>query len=204
MVDEPELKAIIQDIIAKYIYFINADILKDSIYNMVEKRYQAGLDHGEIQFNRNFLPSYQTVSFIQKYSFDNVKGLTEETKEALRKQMSQGLMNKESIPQLKLRIIETMDASIARAEMIARTESNRAFNMGHYQAAKDSGLKVLKQWSAQNERTSKAGNEVPCPKCESMDGMIIGMNDKFNFSDGEELLLPPKHPHCACRVLYIQ
>lgn len=201
---KPELKAIIDDIINKYMNFIDADVLKDFVYDLVKKNYLNALEQGEIQFNQNFLPNYETQSFIQKFAFENVKGLTNEMKENLRKEMSIGLMNKESIPQLKLRIMDVMDTTINRAEMIVRTESNRAFNVGHFEAAKSSGLILKKQWSAQNERISKAGNLVPCPQCEAMDGVTIGMNDKFKFADSEELLLPPKHPHCACRCLYVQ
>jgi len=200
----PEMKAVIEDILAKYLNYIDADNLKDFVFDIVKSNYQKGLDAGEIQFNRNFLPNYETLSFVQKFAFSNVKGLTEELKEQLRKEMSIGLMNREGIAQLKLRIMDVVDTSIARAEMITRTETNRAFNMGHFQSAKDSGLNVYKQWSAQNERVSKNGNFVPCPQCEAMDSVSIGMNERFSFSDGQELLLPPKHPHCACRVLYIQ
>jgi hypothetical protein len=113
-------------------------------------------------------------------------------------------MNRETAAELKLRIIDVMKTTIARSEMIYKTETNRAFNVGHFEAAKHSGLALVKEWSSQNERVSKAGNLVPCPSCEAMNGVQVPMDGKFKFNDGEELLLPPKHPHCACRVLYVQ
>jgi hypothetical protein len=200
----PELKALVDDIVYKYLGYISSEPLKEFIFDLVEKQYNKGIDAGEINFNRNFIPSYETVSFIQKFAFDNVSKITDDVKDNLRKEMSIGLMNGESIPQLRQRIIDVMDATISRAEMITRTESNRAFNMGHYQAARDSGLILVKEWSAQNERISHAGNVVPCPICESLDRIQVDMNDRFRASNGEEYLLPPVHPHCACRVLYVQ
>lgn len=201
---QPQIKGLVNDIVNKYLNYINTDELKNPLFNLLNKQYNEGLLSGELKFNMNFLPDYRTVSFIQNFAFSNIKGLNEELKEKLRKEMSIGLMNRETIPQLKLRILDVMDTIISRAEMITKTEANRAFNMGHFQAAKDSGLNMRKQWSSQSERTSKAGNLVPCPQCNSMDGVIIDMNSKFKFNDGEELDLPPKHPNCACRVLYIQ
>jgi len=201
---EAELKNLIDDIVNKYLSYISSDALKDFVFSMVDEQYNKGLSHAEINFNQNFVPDYNSLSFVQNFAFSNVRGLTEDMKESLRKEMSLGLMNHESVSELKLRILDVMDTTIERAEMITRTESNRAFNLGHYQAARDSGLILKKQWSSQNERVSRAGNLVPCPRCEAMNGVTIKMNDKFRFDDGEELLLPPKHPHCACRVIYVQ
>lgn len=197
MEQSPELKSLIGDIVNKFLNYINAAALKDFVYNLVEKRYNKGLEEGEINFNRNFLPNYETVSFIQNYAFENVKGMTEELKEKLRKEMSIGLMNHESIPQLKIRIMDVMNATIERAEMITRTEAVRAMNMGHFQAAKDSGIELQKQWSThEDERT--------CKTCGFLDGQVVDMNGKFKDQDGEEFLLSPAHPNCRCRVLYVQ
>jgi len=201
---EPELKGLIDDIINLYLTYIDADTLKEFMYGLIGEHYNKGIDAGEVNFNMNFVPDYRTISFIQKYAFDNVTKVTADMKDNLRKEMSIGLMNGESIPQLKLRIVDVMDTTLQRAEMISRTETVRAFNMGHNQTAKDSGLVLMKEWSAQPERISKAGNFVPCPSCESMNGQRIGMNEKFKAENGEEYLLPPAHPHCACRVIYIQ
>jgi SPP1 gp7 family putative phage head morphogenesis protein len=194
---EPELKNLIEDIINKYLNYINVEHLKDFIYNLIEKEYTKGLDEGGIQFNQNFLANYQTLSFIQNFAFNNVKGLTESLKEDLRKEMSVGLMNGEGIPKLKLRILDVMDTTIQRAEMITRTESVRAFNMGHFAAAKESGLDVKKQWSA-------AEGERTCKTCGYLDGQTVNIDEKFLTSEGEEFLLSPAHPNCRCRILYIQ
>ncbi len=195
---------LINDIVNKYLAFIDADVLKDYMFNMIEKEYNKGLEQMELQFDQNFLPNYETVSFVQNFAFQNLKGVSEEMKEALRKEVSMGLMNGESTSLLRSRIKDVLDTTIQRAEMIVRTETNRAFNMGHFQAAKDSGLNLVKEWSAQNERTSKNGNRVPCPICDSLDGKQTTIDGHFKASNGNLYLLPPVHPHCACRILYVQ
>jgi predicted kinase len=197
---QPIIKGIIDDFIAKYTTFIDDNKLKEIIFKRIKEQYDAGLVSGEIQFNMNFTPNYKTLSFIQNFGFDNVKKLSADMKDELRKQLVMGLMNKETMPYLTKRVQLVLDATIERAKMITITETNRAFNMGHFQAAEESRLDLVKQWSAQPERNE----QNPCPICEEMDGSIVEMNDKFHFSDGESLFLAPKHPRCKCRVLYIQ
>jgi len=193
----PELKNIIEDIINKFMSYLSVVRLKDFLFVKIEKEYGRGLEAGEVGFNMNFVPSYKTISFLQNYAFDNVKGLNEEMKERLRKEMVEGLLNHETPSQLKLRIMDTMDTTIQRAEMIVRTETNRAFNIGHFEAAKESGLDLVKQWSThEDERT--------CEVCNGLDNQIVGMNDKFKTIKGDELLLSPAHPRCRCRVVYVQ
>jgi hypothetical protein len=202
---EPELKSLIDDIIRKYLSFIGTEKLQDEIYRMIEVNYDAGLQAAEVQFDMNFTPDYNAVNFVQKFAFDNVKGLTEDIKESLRKEMTLGLLNNENIAGLKTRIVKVMDIGIERAKLIAITESNRAHNAGHMQAARESRLSLVKQWNAQPERISRAGNEVPCPICESLDGQIREMNEKFVDKDGKEYDSPVNsHPRCACRVIFIQ
>lgn len=195
--NEIELKSLIEDIVNGYINFINIDSLRDTIFNNIEQNYSKGLDSSEIKFNMNFVPDYNTVSFIQKFSFDNVKGLEKDIKDGLRRSLRLGLMNQESIPQLKQRIKDVMDISIERAELIARTESVRAFNMGSFQGAKNSGLSLIKEWSA-------ADDERTCKVCGYLDGKRVGMNEHFVDSEGDTYFLSPAHPRCRCRVIYIQ
>lgn len=202
---EPDSKSLLDDIIKKYLTFINAEKLQNEIYDLIGRHYDIGLQEAEIQFNMNFVPDYNAVNFVQKFAFDNVKGLTEELKEMLRKEMTLGLLNNDNPSLLRQRIIKVMDIGIERAKLIQITESNRAHNAGHLMAARESRLDLLKQWNAQPERISRAGNEVPCPICESLDGQVKEMNDKFVDVNGKEYDSPVNsHPRCACRVIFIQ
>jgi len=39
-----------------------------------------------------------------------------------------------------------------------------------------------------------------CDVCDAMDGIIVGLEEKFDF-EGEQIDGPPGHPNCRCDVL---
>ena len=200
----PEIKALTEDIINKYLNFINADDLRGIIRKIIGDKYEEGIISAEKTFNMNFTPDYRSTEFIKKFAFENVTKLTDDLKDNLRKEVSMALMNRETPGQIRTRIRDVMDTTIDRAKMIQITESNRAHNMGHFQGAKESGLDLVKKWDAQPERISRAGNQVPCLHCEFLDGQVVELEDKFRDDQGREFFLPPVHPNCACRVIYVQ
>lgn len=197
---EAELKNLLEDIINNYTRGINDLTVRDIVYKLIERMYNKGLLEGEITFNMNFVPNQQSIFFLQNFAFDNVKKLNSDLKDLLRKEISLALMNRESASQIRARVRDIMNTTIDRAKLITITEENRAFNIGHYEAAKQSGLNVVKEWSAQPERNENN----PCPICEAMDGVQVPMDAKFHFKDGDSVLLAPKHPRCKCRILYVQ
>ena len=204
MNEEATIKNLTEDIINEFLNFINEEDLRGMVDKIIRKGYDKGLEQAELDFNMNFIPNHRTVEFINNFTFENVKDLTNNLKDNLRKEVSIALMNRETPSNIRSRIRDVMDTTIERAKMIQVTETNRAENMGHYQGAKESGLNIVKKWDAQPERTSRAGNKVPCIQCESLDGQEVGIDDKFKDHKGREFFLPPTHPNCACRVIYVQ
>ena len=70
-------------------------------------------------------------------------------------------MNLGSVPQMMKRIKKVKDISIDRAKMIARTELNRAENIGNLDGARQSGLNLVKEWSAHiDARTSQVCRDL--------------------------------------------
>jgi len=201
---EVVLKGLIEDILNGFLGKINSDELKGIIYKLISDKYDEGLQRAELNFDTNFLPDYRSVSFLQRFAFENVSKATDDLKDNLRKEVSMAVMNRESTSQIRKHIREVLDTSIDRAAMIQKTELNRAFNMGHFQGAKESGLDVVKKWDAQPERISRAGNMVPCKHCEYLDGQVVGVDEHFTDDQGLKIFLPPHHPNCACRVVYVQ
>ena len=204
MTTHPEIKNLTEQLINKYLRLINNDELKRLIRKIISDKYHEGLLSAELTFDQNYIPNNHTIEFLQRFAFDNVTKLGEDLKDSLRKEVSMGLMNRETTSVLRKRIRTTMDTTIERAKMIQVTESNRALNMGHFEGAKESGLKLVKRWDAQPERISRAGNSVPCKHCEFLDGQIVGLEEKFTDDKGMKFFLPPHHPNCACRVVYVQ
>lgn len=97
-------------------------------------------------------------------------------------------------------------ADEVRAEVVARTETNRAFNAANRATWRSLGVRTL-TW-----HTSEQGNV--CPFCASLDGVEVGADANFfdrgatlTLGSGQSMALgysdvpaPPLHPLCNCFV----
>jgi len=89
-----------------------------------------------------------------------------------------------------------------RAEVIARTETIRAANLGQqalWRQAVDQGLippGAERVWIT-------AGDERTCDFCGPLDGMTVGLEDYFSSAANNRsytTLTPPLHPQCRCSL----
>jgi SPP1 gp7 family putative phage head morphogenesis protein len=169
---------------------------KETVRKEIIKFYTEGTDEvgASLQFRFDYNP--ERIEFLTNYTFDLIKGMTEEVANDLRGELIRGIMNLESLNQLKERIRNVVDVSDSRVEMIARTEFNRAMNMGSLDAAKQSGLKVKKKWLSTEDSRE-------CSICAGLDGKKIDMDDKFRYGSFEGIS-PPSHPRCRCVLLFEQ
>lgn len=99
--------------------------------------------------------------------------------------------------QITQRVASAVDDALDyRAEMIARTESIRASAAGQqelfYQAAENGflGADAQRAWVASPDA---------CGVCLDLDGVEVGLDEPWE-SDGEEVMLPPRHPMCRCTI----
>jgi len=191
-----EIKSI--DDIAKAIKKIIAfEGLKNISDLVIKNTFMEGWDTAEKQLDRNFMINKDAVQYLQDYTFNNIMDLTEEVKNDLRAELERGIIAGEGITNLKNRVIKVFDAGENRAEMIARTETNRAENQGKLQAFKSSDEDFLKKWvSAKDERTSEL--------CMRLHGQTIGLNENFKDTrTGWEGPTPPAHVNCRSTVIFI-
>jgi SPP1 gp7 family putative phage head morphogenesis protein len=191
---EVQLKGIIDDIVKKLAKLLDLSSLFHASRAHIRQEFRAGLEEAEVKLNMNFTPDENAIKFLEDYTFQNIKGMNDDISEKLRKELSQGLLNLESTSDLKKRVEFVMDVAEERAKMIARTESMRARNMGSLEGAKQSRLKLVKEWDASND---------PCPTCKALHGKRIALDAKFDYK-GEQFLSPPAHPNCRCSLRYIQ
>ena len=173
--------------------FVGLKSISDAVIN---NTFMKGWDSAEKQVERNLMVNRGAVSFIQDYTFANIKGMTEEIVNDLRQELERGIINGEGIAKIKARVSKVFDVGENRAEMIARTETNRAENQGKLQAFKSSGEKLKKKWSThKDDRTS--------PICNRLDGQTVGINESFkDNASGWEGTAPPSHVNCRSSVLY--
>ncbi len=126
------------------------------------------------------------------------------TRADIARALADGIAEGESIPKLADRVRDVFrQCKEYRAEMIARSESARAYTHGDIEAWRQSGVVEAKVWMAAPDC---------CEYCQEMDGTQVGLDEPF-FEQGSSLTLagvgtmefdyedvdgPPAHPNCRC------
>ena len=204
MILDVETKSIITDLINKFVKILNINVLSGTVFEQIKKGYDKGIDEAEQQFDLNFTRDSERLQFLQKYSFDNIVGMNDDIADKLRSELQRGFMNLESISKIQERIKKVMGVAEDRARVIARTEMNRAQNMGHLDSARQTGLDLRKFVSVHlDNRTS--------PICQRMNSKYgtpkkaIPIDAKFiDKTSGENFDAPPFHIQCRTTVLFTQ
>jgi len=187
----------IDDIAKKIKELVTFQGLKTISDAVIRNTFMGGWDISEKQLNRNFIVNREAIDYIQDYTFNNIKSMTEEIITDIRQELERGIMQGEGVTKIKARISKVFDVGENRAEMIARTETNRAENQGKLQAMKSSGERYNKKWSAHlDKRTSDV--------CKRLDGQIVKMDENFKDKQtGWEGPCPPAHVDCRSSVVFI-
>ena len=148
---------------------------------------------------------------LEREMFKFAHGINQTTADTLRDELMAGMEDGETIGQLANRISDISDEWVEgwRSEMIARTETARAFTTGHIEAWRSTGVVSRKVWVA-------AGDA--CPFCQEMDGTVVELDENF-FDQGDEQTAdwrgqeiamghdysdvngPPLHPNCRCALV---
>ena len=88
-----------------------------------------------------------------------------------------------------------------RCRLIADTESVFAANEGALAVYRANPAVTAKQWYVTSDN--------PCPECAALDGQILGLDEvyakvevkKNGVPEWRDVIVPPLHPNCGCRVL---
>lgn len=216
-----QFKSIIDDIINRDLSLFNDDVLRVKVNEFTSKNYNIGLLEAEKNADMNFLPIDRNLQSLSNYSFSLIKDVTEDMESQLRKSLQEGLLNRESITEIKNRIkaifrgkdlkvvektgnIRTIDWR-NRLNMIVRTESNRAENQGHFDGVIQSRIEMKKYVDVfLDSRTS--------PICRAMhkkygtQEQAIPMDEDFVATVGGKeysFRLPPFHVNCRTVALFV-
>ncbi len=185
-----DIPKMVQDIFSAF----TVKTISDAV---IQSEFISGWDHSEKNINQNVQLNEGALEFLKNHTVDNIKGMTEEIANDLKAELQRGIINGEGITKLKERVSKVFDAGENRAEMIARTETNRAENNGKLLAMKGSGLDMEKKWiTHKDDRTS--------PICQRLDGQTVGLNDYFKDSvSGWEGQSSPSHVNCRSTMIFI-
>ena len=164
-----------------------------------------GIETVEKVLDRNILNVNPLVKeHLEKYTFDLIKGMNEDLANKLRDSLRRGMMNGENSKVIAKDIQKIFKTTKARAEMIARTETARAYNTGAFEAAKASGVKMVKYYSAVlDDRTSdlckRLANKYSKDNPIDIDAYFIDKQTSVRS------LYPPNdtHPNCRSEAIYI-
>jgi SPP1 gp7 family putative phage head morphogenesis protein len=131
-----------------------------------------------------------TIKFVENYTFDLCKKLTENQKARLRHILLEELSTTEDT-NITEKIMQTLKTTRYEAERIARTELSRAYEWSRYEYykkyAEKNNVKVIVRWY-----TRKDGK--CCAKCQALEGKEWDI-DKVPVK-------PPLHPNCRCSLGY--
>jgi len=140
--------------------------------------------------------------------FTELRGVTDDMANKIAQILSQGMIDGDGARLLARKMLATIEGTEAgtlgltdklgrfitakrRAEMIARTETIRAFTIASLQEYKNWGVLGLK---VQVEFLT-AGDDRVCPKCAHLENKIYSIDEAWNII--------PVHPMCRCLFLPI-
>ena len=164
------------------------------ISNKVVKRSVKGIYEAfETKSAQTDLFAYVILQYLENQGLSQLAyDITETTKEQIRRFLIQASEKNYTLPET-IALLRVSGITDYRAELIARTETGRAANIGSMVGTASTGLVTLKEWiSARDNRTRR----IPRDQFDhlNMDGIKIPFDAKFklqNKKGGFDLMLHP-------------
>jgi len=154
----------------------------------------AGIDAMDmIAPQEDFTDTKKTKKILAKRASFFAETINRTTYDALSTTLSEGISAGEGIAELTTRVGELFDGfTVARSELIARTEATAANNEGLLEAFRQSGVTTGKEWiNSGDARVRDEHEDMPV----GVGGEIVPLDEKF--SNG---LMYPSEPNCRCVI----
>lgn len=147
------------------------------------------------------LVNENAATWAAEYTFDLVKGVVDtmtgsvddNLQGLLREAIAGGFEDSLTNAQIAERL--TPAFGVARAEMIAVTETTRAAAAGETAIAEQlagNGIRMVATWNTSED-------ELVCATCEPLDGVAESSKGGWKSpTTGETIDMPPAHPYCRC------
>ena len=158
------------------------DITND-VGNDILKQLKAASRSHERKGHTDIINS-NTQKYLTTMAGTKIVAISDATREKVKSQLSEGVKNKETIPQLATRIDGLyLDQIIPnRSTVIAKTETHSANSFAAWQAGKASGMTLDKVWLSMHDSKTR-------PAHAEADEQQVGIDEHF-VVDGEELDYP--------------
>lgn len=155
--------------------------------------------------------AYVILQYLETKGLDQLAAdITDTTKSQIRSFLMQGVEKNLSISEL-IPLLRVSGITDYRAELISRTETSRAANVGSMVGAMSTGLVTVKEWIATKDNRTR---RIPRDSADHlhMDGVTVPMDAKFQV-DGKGFIDFMLHPgdltaraanvcNCRCTLGY--
>jgi SPP1 gp7 family putative phage head morphogenesis protein len=171
----------------KELYDAMSDIYQDIIRDAIAQAEEmiGSIDPGiPVSFDA-ILQNVQ--DWAKSYTYDTVRGINATTRDKLQSAMSDWWASGEPLSALEDVIADMPEFGEGRADLIAMTETTRAYAEGQIAAWDGSGVVQGMRWMTTDENA--------CPICTDLDGAEDSLDGDFG-GDGP----PPAHPGCRCAL----
>lgn len=147
----------------------------------------------ELKSKQTDLFTYVMLTYLEMKGLDQISAeITQTTRNQIQQYLLKSVEEGLTLPET-IKLLRTAGITDYRAEMIARTETGRAANIGSMVGTAATGLVTIKEWiAARDNRTRR----VPRDQFDHyhMDGIKIPFDEKFNVKSkngGFEQMLHP-------------
>ncbi len=129
----------------------------------------------------------QALDFVRRYVFNLIGGLDNTTRERTRTAIHDWMETGASLDDLK-KALTSIFKDEARAQLIAQTETTRAYNEGSNERWRQAGVNKAR-WVTLND-------SLVCPSCLALHGQIANIDQGWELNG--QFYTPPQHPGCRC------
>lgn len=153
-------------------------IQSDSFYQGSEAQFLAS--------SFNLPESMSKVQMLFTRAYDELEGVTSTMSVKMGRVLADGFLKGNGPEDIARDLVDEVEISKSRAEMIARTEVIRAHAEGQLEGFKVLGVDevgIMVEWST-------AGDDVVCEECEPLEGVVLTVEEAHG--------LIPRHPNCRC------
>ena len=212
---EPYMEKSFGEFIRQLFNRVNTVGFINGVKKAVKISFKVGVDKAEKELNMDIGFSDNLAGDVSWYAdrqlegfyidgkrWNGLKGVASDLQLEVSQVVRDGIVNRESMIDIKNKIKERLDVTNNRATMIARTETTRFQNHGKLESYKKSGVVHFVKWEAfLDDRTSSVCRELHKHK-------PIPLGNAFNttFMNGKkqamwEGTMPPAHPNCRSEVV---
>lgn len=194
---------------------VNTTTFLGGIKRVVKISFNVGVDKAEKELNMDIGFSDNLSADVSWYAerqlegfyidgkrWKGLKGVASDLQLEVSQIVRDGIVNRESMSDIKTQIKERLDITNNRATAIARTETTRFQNHGKLESYRKSGVVEFVKWEAfLDDKTSPV-----CKELHKHKPIPLGNAFSATFKSGKkemswEGLIPPAHPNCRSEVV---